>query len=134
MKPKCLPDDRPEVFEGKERPQGRKWSKWQESVGRTFMEKIGPEVGYKVGGFRQGCERSNGNECRDECECCGLCRPPLRCHCLNTIGSAPTSPYTLPTARCILTLSPGKSSSKHFNPPIKTSKADLSFCSHAASL
>ena len=55
MKPKCLPDDRPEVFGVKERLQGKKWSKWQESAGRTFMEKTGPEVGYKERvGFRQG--------------------------------------------------------------------------------
>lgn len=55
MKPKCLPDDRPEVFGGKERLQGRKWSKRQESVGRTFMEKTGPEVRYEERvRFRQG--------------------------------------------------------------------------------
>ena len=61
MKPKCLPDDRPAVFGGKERLQGRKWSKRQGSVGRTFMEKIGPEVRYEERvGFRQGCKCSNG--------------------------------------------------------------------------
>lgn len=73
-------------------------------------------------------------ECRDKCGRRGLCRLPLRCHRLISSGSAPTSPHTLPTARCVVTPFTWEVQSKHFNPPIKTSEADLSFCSHADSL
>ena len=135
MKPKCLPDDRPEVFGVKERLQGRKWSKWQESAGRTFMEKIGPEVGYKERvGFRQGWER--GNRMSAETSAGGVASAGLPCAATAWSPSAPhqprPTPSQLPAAQSHL--SPGKSSSKHFNPPIKTSEADLSFCPHADSL